>query len=89
MKTFVMLTVACLVYGLATPARAQDDSPCEKLTDFAYRCPKPTRPDGPPKCHLYGPDDQICDRPLTAVPQVTYTKPSNCGWNKAGKYICW
>jgi hypothetical protein len=92
MKKFFMIAALAAFpvasYAQDASAGLSSHSFCEQLTDFAWKCPKPTRAEGPPKCYLFG-DDQICDRPLSAVPQVTYTKPSNCGWNKAGKYACW
>lgn len=86
------ILVAFTILSLATSAAVagdDTDTECTKLSNNAWSCPLPAYHwDEPPMCHIYG-DQQICTRPLRTAPEPTYTKPSNCGRNRAGIYRCW
>ncbi len=72
-----------LLMSISTVAYAEDStSTCDQVSDSAWSCQVPKKPLPPPTCHVYG-DDLICTAPIDEK------KPANCGFNKAGKYICW
>lgn len=86
MKTFLLSFVALSL--LAAPAYANGDA-CERLTDDAWSCPIPTKPPGPPVCHIFG-ENLICTAPVVISPLPENKAPVNCGWNrKVGRYVCW
>lgn len=87
MKTIVLSFIALSLLG-AAPAFAQDDNGgCEKLSDDVWGCPIPTKPPGPPTCHIFG-ASLVCSGPVIVAPPEKKA-PSNCGWSsKKGKYVC-
>lgn len=89
LKYTILVSVA-LVLPI-TPSFAQDDANggCEKLADDVWGCPLPTKPPGPPTCHIFG-QSLICSAPVAVTPLPERKAPSNCGWSrKANKYVCW
>ncbi len=80
MKLFLGFAFAMLT--LSTAAYAEDSNRCEQISDSAWNCPI-TKKSPPITCHIYG-NDQICTAPINEK-----NKPVNCGFNRAGKYICW
>ena len=78
-----MLTL--FIVSLLPPcAYAQDDNSCDNVRDGVFVCPVPQKPAPPPTCHVFG-DNLVCTAPV----DMRTTKPSNCGWGKNGKYVCW
>ncbi len=74
---------------LGAPAFAAEDTDCQQLSDDVWGCPIPTKPPGPPICHVFG-ASLICSAPVVVTPLPEKKAPSNCGWSrKAGRYVCW
>ncbi len=86
MKTILLGFITIAFLGIGTPVFAQD-SECQQLSDDVWGCPIPTKPPGPPTCHIFG-ASLICSAPVATSPLPEKRAPTNCGWRK-GRYICW
>jgi len=80
MKTLLMLSVFAAVIASINIAKAEDY--CDQVKEGVWVCPIPQKP-VQPTCHVFG-SDLFCNTQIDEK-----KKPSNCGWNKVGKYVCW
>jgi hypothetical protein len=79
-----LVAIACLTAAFLSPAHAQDNNgSCDRINDDVVMCPVPAKPAPPPTCHRFG-DTLMCTAPIDDK-----RKPTNCGFNRKGVYVCW